>query len=424
MGAMAGTLGAMLGLGGGVFLVPFLVLVAGLPIKAAVGISLTTVIATSSSVSAHASGRQLINLRFGMLLEVATAAGGLMGGLTATHLSERTIEVLFAVLAIAVAVVMLSRLNRRNVIVAPDVDPGRLGARYYDSDLGRTVVYRVKRLPLALAASLLAGNVSSLLGVGGGIVKVPVLNAWCGMPLRTAAATSAFMIGVTATAGAIIYYGAGQIIPPLAAATVLGVLAGSRAGIALAARTRVRWLKILMACVLFVVAVQTWTLFDKVHGTYNDNVLTFDLRMPNWPFLALAWAGDFAAVLLIAPMLWSSSLALTMLTQIGIAIIACLAYNVLLGQGGMLSFGHAVYYGLGGFLAVHAMNVIAADKLPIPLPGLPRGDRLRMRALTALYRSPVVQNKATRAAISLGFKAAVAAYGTAARLGSTPARAT
>ena len=92
------------------------------------------------------------------------------------------------------------------------------------------MTYRVKRLPLAVVASFVAGNVSSLLGIGGGIIKVPVLNAWCGIPLRAAAATSAFMIGVTATAGAVIYYGRGQLEPALAAAAVLGVQLGSWGG--------------------------------------------------------------------------------------------------------------------------------------------------------------------------------------------------
>ena len=255
MGAVAGALGALLGLGGGVFLVPFLVLAAGLPIKTAVGISLITVIATSSTVSAHSAGRQLINLRFGMVLEVATAIGGLMGGFTAYYLSEKTIEVLFAVVAIGVSIVMLTRLDRRNIILDPGADPGLLGGRFYDAEAGGMVVYRVKRLRLALAASLVAGNVSTLLGLGGGIIKVPVLNAWCGMPLRAAAATSAFMIGVTATAGAVIYYGQGAIVPSLAAATVLGVLAGSRAGLRLALRIRSRWLKIIMSGELMTVAI-------------------------------------------------------------------------------------------------------------------------------------------------------------------------
>lgn len=254
MGAVAGMMGALLGLGGGVFLVPFLVLVAGLPIKTAVGVSLITVIATSSTVSAHSAGRQLINLRLGMVLEVATAAGGLMGGLTARYLSEQTIEWLFAIVACAVAGVMLTKLDRRNVITEPDVDPGVLGGRFYDAEAGRTVVYRVKRVRLALLASVVAGNVSTLLGLGGGIVKVPVLNAWCGVPLRAAAATSAFMIGVTATAGAVIYYGQGHIIPTVAAATVLGVLAGSRVGLRLSLRLRARWLKVIMSGILFVVA--------------------------------------------------------------------------------------------------------------------------------------------------------------------------
>jgi len=97
--------------------------------------------------------------------------------------------------------------------------------------------------------------VSSLLGVGGGILKVPALNAWCGVPLRAAAATSAFMIGVTATAGAVIYYGHSAIVPWMAASTVLGVLAGSRAGFALSGRARAKWLKLLLAAILLGVAV-------------------------------------------------------------------------------------------------------------------------------------------------------------------------
>jgi hypothetical protein len=115
-------------------------------------------------------------------------------------------------------------------------------------------VYSVRRLPLGLAASFVAGSVSSLLGVGGGIIKVPALNAWCGVPLRAAAATSAFMIGVTATVGAFIYFWHGQVVPSIAAAAVLGVLAGSRAGFAIGARARAKWLKLLMAGVLFVVS--------------------------------------------------------------------------------------------------------------------------------------------------------------------------
>jgi uncharacterized membrane protein YfcA len=254
-GAVAGSLGALLGIGGGVFLVPFLNLVLALPMTTAAAISLTTVIATSSSVSAVRTGKQLINLRLGMVLEVATAAGALLGGMTAQMLAESTVQKLFGAVAAIVAFVMLGRLGRRNVILDPSVDPGPLGGRYYEEESRATVSYRIKRLPVALLASFAAGNVSSLLGIGGGVIKVPALNAWCGVPLRAAAATSAFMIGVTATAGAVIYYGRGQLVAPLAAAAVLGVQLGSWGGMRVGARASAMWLKLLMAIVLLIVSV-------------------------------------------------------------------------------------------------------------------------------------------------------------------------
>src|SRR5438876_9245643 len=195
-GAVAGGLGALLGIGGGVFLVPFLNLGLHFPIAAAAAISLTTVIATSSSVSAHRSGQQLINLRLGMVLEVATVAGSLLGGLIAHLLSETTLQRLFGIVTLLAAVAVLARVNRRNVILDSSVDPGLLGGRFHEEESKSTVTYRVKRMPVALLASFAAGNVSSLLGIGGGVLKVPALNTWCGIPLRAAAATSAFMIGV------------------------------------------------------------------------------------------------------------------------------------------------------------------------------------------------------------------------------------
>lgn len=254
-GILAGGLGALLGIGGGIFLVPFMNLALGFPFTVAAAISLTTVIATSSAVTAGRAGKHLINLRFGMLLEVATVAGSLLGGITAELLAQSTLQRLFGAMAAFVAVVTLSRVRRRNVILDPTASPGVLGGRFYEVESASTVTYRIQRLPIALFASFFAGNVSSLLGIGGGVVKVPALNAWCGMPLRAAAATSAFMIGVTATGGAVIYYGHGQLIPSLAAAAVLGVQLGSWAGLRFGARTPVKWLKLLLAAVLFIVSV-------------------------------------------------------------------------------------------------------------------------------------------------------------------------
>jgi len=253
-GAAAGTLGALLGLGGGIFLVPLLNLGLGFPIGIAAAISLATVIATSSAVTAGKAGQHLMNFRFGMILEVATAAGSVLGGITAQFISQAVLQRLFALVTAAVAAVTIARSNRRNVIVDPDANPGLLGGRFFDQESGSDVVYRIRNLPLALGASFVAGNVSSLLGIGGGVIKVPVLNAWCGMPLRAAAATSAFMIGVTATGGAMIYYGTGQLPPVAAAAAILGVQIGSFGGLRLSPKMPIRVLKLLLATILAVVS--------------------------------------------------------------------------------------------------------------------------------------------------------------------------
>ena len=252
-GALAGGLGALLGIGGGVFLVPFLTLALGVPIRQALAASLVTVIATSTAVSSG-SGRHLINERLGLVLEVATVAGSLVGGITAAALSPSTLHLIFASSTFGIAMVMVTRLDVRNVILDSSIHPGILGGRFYDEDSGADVVYRVRRVPLALVGSFVAGNLSTMLGIGGGIMKVPLLNAFCGVPIRPAAATSAFMIGVTATSGAVIYYGRGDLVPVMAAAAVLGVRIGSSVGVRLGASVGARRTKQLMAGVLVVVS--------------------------------------------------------------------------------------------------------------------------------------------------------------------------
>jgi len=254
VGAMAGVLGALLGLGGGVFLVPFLNLVLGLPMTEASGISLVTVIATSSVTSATPGRLGLVNLRLGMVLEVFTTIGGLIGLVLVHRYSETTLQLAFAWVLAVVAVVMLTRLDRRNIIDDCTIDVGSLGGRVWDQELNRLVAYRLKRPVVAFVVSFIAGVVS-MLGIGGGVLKVPVLNAWCGVPMRAAAATSALMIGVTAAASVPLFYARGQVDPPTAAAAVLGVLAGSRAGLWFGGRARAKWLKALMALVLAAVSV-------------------------------------------------------------------------------------------------------------------------------------------------------------------------
>jgi uncharacterized membrane protein YfcA len=254
-GAVAGCLGALLGIGGGVFLVPFLQFVVGLPLNVASGVGLMTVIATSSVVSAGSAGRHLVNLRLGMLLQVAASASALAAAVLVVRIPDRTLYLLFAAVTAAIAVLMLARLERRNVIFDASVEAGPYGGRFFDEESGREVVYCTRRVSAGVLVSLVAGFVSGSLGIGGGILQVPALNAWCGVPLRVAAATSAVMIGITAVSSAPVYYSRGLISPPLAAAAVLGVLLGSRAGFWFGSRAKAKWLKLLMASVLAFVSI-------------------------------------------------------------------------------------------------------------------------------------------------------------------------
>lgn len=252
-GALAGGLGTLLGLGGGIFLVPFLTLGLDLPIRHALATSLITVIATSAVISSGPS-RTFINLRLGLLVALATVAGSITGAAVAGMLSTTALYRVFSLATFGIAIVILSRLEVRNVILDPDVQPGALGARYHEEESGREITYRLRRLPLMIGGSFVAGNLSTLLGLGGGVVTVPLLNAWCGVPIRAAAATSAFTLGVTATSGAIIYYGRGDVVPALAAAAVVGVKLGSSAGLRAGAGARARGLKLLLAIVLMAVS--------------------------------------------------------------------------------------------------------------------------------------------------------------------------
>jgi len=239
-GAGTGVLGAILGTGGGVFLIPILVLIFGVEMHFAVATSIVTVVATSCAVASANVERGTANMRLGMTLEIATSVGAIAGGLTVARMDPRILEALFAVVLIPTAIMMWRGRTEKagpmldestpNTAMPPEQSLGALGQRYFDPQLGHDVAYRVKNLPGGLGISLIAGILSGMLGIGGGVFKVPALHLVCGVPIKAAAATSNFMIGVTATASAFLYYGRGNVRPALTAAVVLGVLIGSAAG--------------------------------------------------------------------------------------------------------------------------------------------------------------------------------------------------
>ena len=263
-GVLAGTFGALLGLGGGILVVPLLTLGFGLPFREAVAISLMAVITTSSVSAAVYLDRRVANLRLGLTLELFTATGALIGGLAAFLLPDRALAGLFAVMLGYTAWSMIRRAIRqarvdgtpaRPVAASPGgsdqrtgptaappvssvtaVSPDPPGARApaaapvatggYVAGLGGPD-YQVRRLPAGVALAFLAGIVSALLGVGGGVIKVPAMNLVMGVPLRVATATSNLMIGVTASASAILYLLRGQVDAYVAGPVVIGVFAGA-----------------------------------------------------------------------------------------------------------------------------------------------------------------------------------------------------
>lgn len=254
-GFVAGTFGALLGLGGGVFLIPFLVFITGLPMHQAIATSIIAVIATSSAGAAMNLERRTVNMRLGMLLEIATVSGAILGGITANYLSAGILTRLFSGLLLSVAILMVWRVRRNNgreIISTEGVLPGS----FVDNATGETIHYGVKKVPVSLAISLVAGNVSGLLGVGGGIFKVPVMNMLSGVPMKAATATSNFMIGVTAAASAFIYFAHGHLNPFVASTAALGVMVGSMTGIRINRRIRSTALSWIFAIVLLIISIE------------------------------------------------------------------------------------------------------------------------------------------------------------------------
>jgi uncharacterized membrane protein YfcA len=273
-GAGAGALGALLGVGGGVFLIPFLVVVIHLPMHHAIATGLVSVIATSTAAAMVNVDRGLVNVRLAIVLEIATATGAIAGGFIAGRLPGSVLQILFAAAVLAAAALMWrgigEPLSPRDPLpgqatAAPLTDrvcTGRLGGAYIDPSEGGTIVYEVHRLGAGLGVSTLAGGLSGLLGIGGGVFKVPALHIFCKVPMKAAAATSNFMIGVTAVASAFLYLGRNEVRPVVTGCVVLGVMVGSFAVALVNRRVSAALVRRIFAVFGLVVAVElVWRAF-------------------------------------------------------------------------------------------------------------------------------------------------------------------
>lgn len=262
LGAVAGTLGALVGIGGGVVLVPALVLLFGFDFRIAVAISLVAVIATSTAAGSVYVATGQTNMRLGMTLEVATTVGGIAGGLLATVVPTTWLAQLLAALLLVTAALLLRQGDEPGEADRADhagdgyETTGRLAGGYVDERTGDLVGYEAQRLWLGGGLSAVAGTASGLLGIGGGFLKVPAMHLGMRVPVKVAAATSNFMIGVTALSSFAVYLSRGDVRPYPAALVAVGVTAGSLLGTRLQGRSSPRVLQRVLAAVLALVAVQ------------------------------------------------------------------------------------------------------------------------------------------------------------------------
>jgi uncharacterized membrane protein YfcA len=256
---IAGMLGSLLGLGGGIIVIPALTLLFKIDIRYAVGASIVSVIATSSGAAAAYVREHMTNIRVAMFLELATTSGALTGAYLAGIIGGRALYVIFG---IVLAYSALAMVRRRQQALAQELAPDRwadslrLHGAYYDAAASEQVCYQVTGTRVGLLLMYGAGVVSGLLGIGSGALKVPAMDLAMHLPIKVSSATSNFMIGVTAAASAGAYFMRGDIDPIVAGPVAAGVLLGATAGSRLLGRLQSTSVRIAFVVVLLWISLQ------------------------------------------------------------------------------------------------------------------------------------------------------------------------
>lgn len=241
-GVLAGTLGLMFGLGGGIILVPVLTIIYGLTATEAAAVSLVGILAASAGGSAKLIRKRASNIKLGLLLEIPTALGAILGAFIAIYIDETWLLVLFGMIMIYSGF----RMIKGNGNSGTD---GRSDKEDAIED------YDIENVPSGMAVCGFAGAIASMTGVGGGMIKVPLMNVHMGVPMKAATATSNYMIGITAFSGAIVYFIGGEIILVYAAAVAVGAFIGSYIGLWISSFFDGRALRKYFSVVAFAMAV-------------------------------------------------------------------------------------------------------------------------------------------------------------------------
>ena len=258
LAAGAGFIGALSGLGGGVFIVPALLIFARIPMGIAVGASMISVVATSAGASVAFVRDGWTNLRVAMALECATVTGAVTGAYLAGIIPTWVLELLFALMMLQSAYFTITKVG--DTIVPPHSDPLaarlKLDGRIPAETGGAEIEYGVVNVPGGAILMVVAGLMSGLLGIGSGALKVMAMDYVMHLPLKVSSATSNFMIGVTAGAGALVFLARGDVATVIAAPVALGVTAGAFAGSRLLPHVNVQSLRTMFVAILLLIAVE------------------------------------------------------------------------------------------------------------------------------------------------------------------------
>ncbi len=242
MGLATGIFSALLGLGGGIFLVPALTIIFHFPIRVAIGTSLVGILATSAGVAAVMPRGRGPDVGLALRLEMATTAGAILGSWLAGFISTKMLSILFSFVVFLTAAYVFYKARHK-------VNPST-SERLFLKD------YRPRHWPVGLSLASVAGMLAGMLGISGGFIKVPLMYSVMEVPLGIATATSSFMVGITAAASVFIYYGRGDIHPIIAIPTAFGIFLGAMIGIYLLPKFRVNLIRFLLIGLLLVMGVQ------------------------------------------------------------------------------------------------------------------------------------------------------------------------
>lgn len=252
----AGFLGSLLGLGGGIIIIPVLTLVYKVDIRYAIAASLIAIVATSSGAAAGYLKDSLTNLRLAVVLEIATVFGAITGFFIAFHIRSDLLFLLFGVFLFFSALMMLrKREESLTAVNHPWAESLSLDSTYTERP-GHRIHYKVQSVPLGLGVMYFAGILSALLGIGSGVFKVLAMDGIMKLPIKVSSATSNFMIGVTAAGSAGAYLLRGDVRPEIAAPVAIGIIVGSYAGSKAMSKVPAQRIRQIFVVVLIVVSIQ------------------------------------------------------------------------------------------------------------------------------------------------------------------------